>query len=555
MNTEPAPSTSAADASSKYAVGDSSIESNSTSSSISPVSIQRNRGAQAHAGRQTTADLRKRTNRSPTSFQDEDLHPTYVTKKPCKHTKILKSSLKKGLTWGEEAKKLSSLVRTKYSCIEEEGKLPNVTQNQLKLLYLICQYSFASENHLEEECWIRRIPILVLVYEGIIAQVFDYDYAPSLEVFQSNRVYMNITQEGKDDLDDLRQHGLIDALTLASSEYDQCLAYTIVKEKAKPVLATMKKEWKDQIDSLLLSPYKNKKITWDTASRPCTRDELLLEVFWNESFHRFEIVSHSGYNRTSTVTDIEDVSYVCSPCIPDFLRPSKRHARIAAPRNEIQRNTSIAEQAVQFIKTHASDNIQDELDEVLKANEVKVFVAEWIPFGSNQMANLNDKLGSVERVQGGLFSAFMDDNPDGTRFAHAVSSTGHQVQILDYDLTEFVNFTADIFFEEDEGIIQIEEFGVSIQKDGSIMYGLQVESVLDRLHDNISMDHLSRLLVDIIQDSSHVAHHLLSAYQRTMLNVLFADRPTLRPKYRIIVCEDLDPMMVSFVYLYFYFFW
>ena len=551
MNTEPAPSTSAADASSKYAVGDSSIESNSTSSSISPVSIQRNRGAQAHAGRQTTADLRKRTNRSPTSFQDEDLHPTYVTKKPCKHTKILKSSLKKGLTWGEEAKKLSSLVRTKYSCIEEEGKLPNVTQNQLKLLYLICQYSFASENHLEEECWIRRIPILVLVYEGIIAQVFDYDYAPSLEVFQSNRVYMNITQEGKDDLDDLRQHGLIDALTLASSEYDQCLAYTIVKEKAKPVLATMKKEWKDQIDSLLLSPYKNKKITWDTASRPCTRDELLLEVFWNESFHRFEIVSHSGYNRTSTVTDIEDVSYVCSPCIPDCLRPSKRHARIAAPRNEIQRNTSIAEQAVQFIKTHASDNIQDELDEVLKANEVKVFVAEWIPFGSNQMANLNDKLGSVERVQGGLFSAFMDDNPDGTRFAHAVSSTGHQVQILDYDLTEFVNFTADIFFEEDEGIIQIEEFGVSIQKDGSIMYGLQVESVLDRLHDNISMDHLSRLLVDIIQDSSHVAHHLLSAYQRTMLNVLFADRPTLRPKYRIIVCEDLDPMMVSIVYLLF----
>ena len=71
------------------------------------------------------------------------------------------------------------------------------------------------------------------------------------------------------------------------------------------------------------------------------------------------------------------------------------------------------------------------------------------------------------------------------------------------------------------------------------MYALQVESVLDRLYRNISMDHLSRLLVDIIQDSSHVAHNLLSAYQRTMLNVLFQDRPTPGSSI-VIMCEDLE---------------
>ena len=76
-----------------------------------------------------------------------------------------------------------------------------------------------------------------------------------------------------------------------------------------------------------------------------------------------------------------------------------------------------------------------------------------------------------------------------------------------------------------------------------------MESVLDRLHSNISMDHLSRLFVDIIQDSSHVAHNLLSGYQRMMLNVLYADRPTLRPKYRILMCEDLNPMMVAEKYM------
>ena len=63
-------------------------------------------------------------------------------------------------------------------------------------------------------------------------------------------------------------------------------------------------------------------------------------------------------------------------------------------------------------------------------------------------------------------------------------------------------------------MIQIEEFGVSVWKDGSVLYGLQVtmkryeppgylilrlqiESVMDRLHHHLSLDHISRLLIDI----------------------------------------------------------
>ena len=487
----------------------------------------------------------KQTKNIPTEGAYHDPLPTVVTKKASSMSKSIKSKAQDGgSTWGEEAQKLSNMVRAKYSSIS--GDSSNITQNQLKLLYMIHQYSYSSSEQQNDECWIRRVPVLVLLYEGIVSQVFDYDYAPSLEVFQANRVYMNITQEGKDDIDDLRQQGMIEALTLASSEYDQCLAYTTKRANSDPVLAKMNPDWKDEVDSLLLSPNKHKTGSQATSST-WTRDDRLLEVFWNESRHIFEIVSHSGYQRVSTITEIEDVSYVCSPSIPDCLRP-RANVR-GSSGGDLQRNIKIAEHAVEFIKTHASDNIQDALDEVLKANGMKILVAEWIPFGSNQMANLNDKLGCVERVQGGLFSAFLDDMPEGTRFEHVVSNTGHMIKILDYNLTEFVNFTADIFFEEDEGIIQIEEFGVSVQKDGSIMYGLHVESVLDRLYKNISMDHLSRLLVDIIQDSSHVSHNLLSAYQRTMLNVLYSDRPTLRPKYRILMCEELDPMIVAEKYM------
>jgi WD repeat-containing protein 35 len=481
-----------------------------------------------------------------------DPAPTFVPKRSASR-KITtnKGKIKPGeLTWGEEAQALSNMVRAKYQMHDGKDTDPTkITQNQMKLLYLIHQYSFASTDQPDKECWIRRIPVLVLLYEGIVSQIFDYDYAPSLEVFQANRVYLNITQEGKDDIDDLREGGYVEALTLASSEYDQCLAYTTKRTRSDPLLAAMSQEWKDEVDSLLMSP-QQKADTAGTKLATFTRDERLLEIYWNKEDAEFEIVSHSGYHRRSTITDIEDVSYVCSPFIPSVLRSnsdgSSGRGKMAT---DLQRNEAIAKHAVEFIKTHQADNIQDELDEVLKAHGVLILVSEWIPFGSNQMANLNDKLGSVKRVQGGLFSAFTDDMPEGTRFEHSVTSQGHMIKIADYELTEFVNFTADIFFEEDEGIIQIEEFGVSVRQDGSIMYGLQVESVLDRLYRNISMDHLSRLLVDIIQDSSHVAHNLLSVYQRTMLNVLFSDRPTLRPKYRVIVCEDLEPMLVAEKYM------
>ncbi len=253
--------------------------------------------------------------------------PKKSKKKKDKPSSPTRKKGKKEITWGEEAHLLSEMVRQKYGVHSADGSAPgdaaeDINQNQQKLLYLIHQYSFASMAHPEQECWIRRIPVLVLLYEGIVSQIFDYDYAPSLEVFQANRVYLNITQEGKDDIDDLREGGYIEALTLASSEYDQCLAYTTKRSRSDPVLAKMKAEWKDEVDTLLLAPNSHKSRTAgaSSSSSSWSRDERLLEVFWNAEEQEFEIVSHSGYSRKSTITDVEDVSYVCSPCIPACLR-------------------------------------------------------------------------------------------------------------------------------------------------------------------------------------------------------------------------------------------
>ena len=40
---------------------------------------------------------------------------------------------------------------------------------------------------------------------GIKAKSFNYDYAPQIEMIETKHIYMNISQEGKDDIDDLRE--------------------------------------------------------------------------------------------------------------------------------------------------------------------------------------------------------------------------------------------------------------------------------------------------------------------------------------------------------------
>jgi hypothetical protein len=42
---------------------------------------------------------------------------------------------------------------------------------------------------------------------------------------------------------------------------------------------------------------------------------------------------------------------------------------------------------------------------------VHAIVGEWIPFGANQVVALNERLGSLDRCQGGMFSSLVDRYP------------------------------------------------------------------------------------------------------------------------------------------------
>lgn len=64
--------------------------------------------------------------------------------------------------------------------------------------------------------------------------------------------------------------------------------------------------------------------------------------------------------------------------------------------------------------------------------------------------------------------------PTGTKFEVTPGLTS--VSILDYTLTKHVNFEADIHLPEDEGVVQVETFGVSMNADGTVFYGMQVRT-------------------------------------------------------------------------------
>ena len=142
----------------------------------------------------------------------------------------------------------------------------------------------------------------------------------------------------------------------------------------------------------------------------------------------------------------------------------------------------------------------DVFDEAVFLDDCTLAIMEWIPFGMNQLMMLNDKLGSTERVQGGLFTAEADAGGGDTEVEVSTGLT--DVVILDYDEPAFVAIEAQIMYPEDDNIVQIECFGIYIRMDGTLIYGLHIEAIGDRIKENMSLDSLARVIVDVSQDSS-----------------------------------------------------
>ncbi|MEM2900602.1 MAG: hypothetical protein QXT63_07400 [Thermoplasmata archaeon] len=182
--------------------------------------------------------------------------------------------------------------------------LKMLTKAQSRLLYLISLYSKPSKNESENVIWIREMPLRVMMHEGIERKIFDWDYAPASVMLSDGRKFVNISQEGEDDLNDLRELGLINALKLSTSRYYFITAYCVT-EKGLEELKKISIEDKQAIDSLVRCQCGG-----------------LLKTVEKEGVIKIKC-GNCNYEKESNILDVEDVSYISKPYMPKQPNISK----------------------------------------------------------------------------------------------------------------------------------------------------------------------------------------------------------------------------------------
>ncbi|KAG7380215.1 Lysine-specific demethylase 4B [Phytophthora pseudosyringae] len=399
-----------------------------------------------------------------------------------------------------------------------------LTANQFKLLYLINLYAVASNSTRQNERWIRHVPLLVLMFEGILCDAFDFDYAPaSMRLSfkgKTLRRWINFSREGKAAIDDLWALRLINGLKLSSDDFQPITAYQ-VSIKGQLVLRFMPRYFQDTVDAFLYPP------------APLER-RLLVVRYDGQHF----ILRSGGYSKPSSITESDDVSYVSSPFLPRCLRSRSGGYYKVQERSNADRAQECALGATSITK---------KTSEAVTLGDVYALIGEWVPFGTNQIVALNERMGVLDRCQGGILTSCVDSNPTDTQFRVPVGQT--QVRVLDYDFVRFTNFEAESHFPETPGIVQIENFGMHLNSDGSLIYGIKVEAIMDRLGDDVAIDHLSRLLVDVHQDSSMLVNDLLSRYQLSLLEMLYLGDSFQRNKYNCILSKQIRPKLPAQAYV------
>jgi hypothetical protein len=91
----------------------------------------------------------------------------------------------------------------------------------------------------------------------------------------------------------------------------------------------------------------------------------------------------------------------------------------------------------------------------------------------------------------------------------------------------------------DDGGWQV--FGLHLSMDGTLLQGIKVEAIMNRLAQDVSIDFLSRVLVDVQIDSSRVLHDIISDYHRNLLDVIYMKDAANRAKFNVIIAHAIHP--------------
>ena len=272
--------------------------------------------------------------------------------------------------------------------------------------------------------------------EGIVAGKLDFDYAPCAMLYaytfegkaRSRRQYLNISQEGRSAVDDLRDQRFLHSLKMECADMLTTNGVQ-VSGKGLDLLQAMPPLLRLEVDEFLFIR--------KGFDPPHLRRDLKNVISDEEGFL---IVTLNGHEERSGVTEVEDVSYVTSPFIPWLLRRGE------------QPMADNAERA--WESGQGLSQVKDELTENIILSQVQLLIEEWVPYAACEFASLLDRLGARTRLAGGRFTSRIDSNPNAGTVRTAAGLTS--LALLDFDAAVGVNCEAEILFPEAPGITQIE---------------------------------------------------------------------------------------------------
>jgi hypothetical protein len=169
---------------------------------------------------------------------------------------------------GEEFEVASSRASTPETLPEEPPMLAeegtgNVREFEMTvthscILILISKYAQCALTSDDHESWIRGLSLNVLINEMVVGKALMLDYAPSSVRMSfegaSRRMFLNMSQEGRSAVEDLREQKLVNGLKLTSEDFQSVNAYNVLL-KSLQFLKTLPNDLFEKVNASVYAPH------------------------------------------------------------------------------------------------------------------------------------------------------------------------------------------------------------------------------------------------------------------------------------------------------------
>ena len=208
----------------------------------------------------------------------------------------------------------------------------------------------------------------------------------------------------------------------------------------------------------------------------------------------------------------------------------------------------------------------------LLLKNVKIIIAEWIPSGPNFISVISEEMGGMQGREWMFvthkedldpFSSCIDESLleketlsiEKTDFlqkqtsgkdtqTRSLMSGKAQIRVTRCHPTDYLEFEARIFYEDT--VEQKENVNIYVDRNGLFAYSadlkmVKIGEIVAREWSPVFM--LTRVIPDLIEDTTPLSEGLLGEYQKDMLNSVF-EGVKARNKYILIIADEIDPVKV-----------